>query len=411
MKKKWYALSPLSFAGEGGFWGRDSGILCRALQGLGYESKVLMPPPARKETEPDIQRATMEELTSVEWWRQLGLEGVIVAGWGRHRDTPIVRAIYKSGTCCVLSIDGAGIYFPLLERASVVKSHWQMERWTGDPFLVQCGKAAGHLLRNGAATLIRNSYLKYRHLRFSDLVLCQSPASAEGHKELCTLFGGRSHGIHIEQIGCPVSAFFQWNPSVPKERRIIAIARWDDSRQKRPLLLMKVIEKLALKDREVEVDIFGKPTPALEAWHRSLEPSTQCRVVLHGVQPREVMLPVAIRAQVHFSSASYESGPLVLFEMLRCGVSSVFLDSRALPGPRWVGECGHVDLVPRDTVDAYIETLELALKKWEEGAYCPEQISNYWMERTDPLVLVRKMVDLGLTNQRKRLALKKLKTA
>lgn len=397
---KWYTLSPISFRGTGGFWGRDSGLLCRTLQELGYESKVVMPFPEWEGQHSDVQRATTEELSSPQWWRELGLEGVIVAGWGRHRDTPIVRAIAESGTCCVLSIDGAGSNFPLFDQAAFVQMHWQRERWTGNSLLKRFGSTVWNVARDGAAGLIRNSYLRYRHLRYSDLALCQTPGSTEGHRQLCRLFGGSSHGVRIEHFGCPMPSLFKWDESTPKEKSLIAIGRWDDAKQKRPRLLMKVIEKLFAKDSEVKMEIFGEATPAFKEWHCRLEPSTRSRVTLHGIQPQEVMLSMIRKAQIHFSSSSGEGVPLVLFETLRCGVTSVFLDSLHLPGPRWVAECGHADLVPCDTVDAYVETVERALKKWEEGQYSPEQISSYWIERTNGKRMVQEAINLALANQK-----------
>lgn len=404
--KKWYTLSPVSFRADRGFWGRDAGLYSLTLREMGYESRVIMPLPAHAGEEgPPVLRATFEELCSPDWWRALELDGVIALGWARHVHTPIMRAIRESGVCSVLCIDSNGTHFPLNHQWGTVKTLWRFGLWTGNSRFKRWLMLFREVTRYFVVMLLKRTYLKYRHLCYPDLIVCQTPASEAGHQWLGRFFGGKSHRLNPRHIGCPVSTRYRWDPSVKKEKRVIAIGRWDDLRQKRPHLMMEVFQQATLRDRDLKIDIFGGGETVFEKWYGDLEKNARDRITIHGVQPPEVLLSSALRSQVLFSSSSSESGPYVLFELLCCGATSVFLDSRDLPGAQWVAqESGHIDLVPRDTVEAYVETLESALKKWENGAYRPEEISSYWIPRSHVDVLVRRVIDLALQSRKTELS-------
>ena len=389
---KWYTCAPCHFGIDEAFFRRDSGLLCRGLQALGHESKVVLLGPSEPTDSPDTLRAKLLEMESADWWRALQLDGVIMVAWARHRDTPIVRAIAASGTPLVLHVDGTGIAYPIFDHLETFKTLWREERGTERAWGIRAGcflKAAAVL---AVKLLVRQSYLKYRHLRYPTLSTFQTPGALERTRRLCSFFGGKAHGIRLQLIGCPIPPDCQRIPAVAKEKRIVAIGRWDDLRQKRPYVLMRVCAAVARLHTDLQIDIFGTRTEALARWHAALDADLRERIHLHGVQPGELLAKTVQKAQISFFPSSFEGVPLSLFECLACGVTTVGLDSADLPGTRWAAACGHGELARRDTTEEYVEALDRGLKKWERGEYSPEQISAYWMPKTQCSQILQDMI-------------------
>jgi hypothetical protein len=379
---KWFTFAPCNFGANEGFFWRDTGLLCRGLQQLGHESKVILLGPAFEGDLPGIVRAEKLELESADWWRALELDGVIMMAWGRHRETPMVRAIAASGTPLVLHIDGSGNGFPLFDQIETLKTFWRAERGTGRVWPSRCAGFVTTATTQGVKLLLRHTYLKYRHLRYPTVVTLQTPTSLERHQRLCSFFGGKNHGIRLKLAGCHIPSTFEWNPSVAKEKRIISIGRWEDLKQKRAYVLMPVCAAIARSHPDLEIDIFGTRTEALANWHSGLEPGLQGRIHLHGVQPGPVVFQAAQKAQISFFPSSQESLLLALFETLACGASTVGLDSPDLPGTRWAADSQHADLAECDTTEAFVAALDRGLRKWERGEYSARQISGFWVPRT-----------------------------
>ena len=393
---KWFTCAPERFEGNERFFWRDSGLLCRGLQQLGHESKAILmgpPEPGFDEDSPEILRATRKELESVQWWRSLKLDGVIMMAWARHRDTPIVRAIATSGTPLVLHIDGAGAAFPLFDRVEYLKTLWRGERGTGRGLGCRSLAFLKQAVTNGIKLLVRHSYLKYRHMRYATVVTCQAPSSLERHRRLCALFGGKEHGVNLHLAGCHIPGAFQWDPSIAKEKRIIAIGRWEDLRQKRANVLMAVCAQIARLHPDLHIDIFGTKTEALVNWHSALEANLQQRIHLYGLQPGDILAVAMQKAQISFFPSSHESGPLALLEGLTCGITTVGLDTPDLPVTNWAASCGHGDLAERDTTEAYVAALDRALKKWERGEYSAKEISEFWVPKTEVKAVLKIMLD------------------
>ena len=393
---KWFTCTPERFEANQAFFWRDSGLLCRGLQAMGHESKVIMFRPAYAEDPPDVLRATQKEMESAQWWRSLKLDGILMVAWARHRHTPIVKAIAASGTKLVLQVDGNGSGYPILDQIESLKTFWRAERGTGRSWGIRSAAFLKETVLTGIRRLVRCSYLKYRHMRYATVVTCQTPTSLERHNRLCTLFGGRQHGVNLKLAGMPIPGNFSWDPSIPKEKRIVAMGRWDDLRQKRANVLMEVCAPIARLHPDLHIDIFGAKTKALADWHAALETGLQQRIHLYGYLPKAVPPELVLamkKAQVSFFPSSHESGPLALLEGLTCGVTTVGLDTPDLPVTRWAAACHHGDLAGHDTTEAYVAALEQALGKWERGEYSPKEISEFWVPKTDVQAVIKIMLD------------------
>ena len=392
---KWYTFAPCNFSGNEAFFGRDSGLYYRGLQQLGHESKVILLGPAFEGDLPCILRATLPELESADWWRALQLDGVIMVAWARHRDTLIVRAIAASGTPLVMHVDSHGTAFPFFRQIETLKTFWRAQRGTHRGLALRSIYFLKDISRFSAEMLLFNTYRKYRHLRYANVVALTSPSSLKGHQQLCSLFGGKNHGINLQLTGYPIPEHYQWDPSIPKQKRIVAIGRWEALHQKRPYVLMDVCEQIARRHPDLQMDIFGTKTDALAYWHQALGPEVQDRIHVHGVRPGAVVARALQPAQISFFPSAYEGGPQALFECLACGVTTVGLDSPDLPGAGFAADYHHADLAPCDTTEALVAALDRGLKKWERGEYSAQQISETWVPKTHVTSLIKKILALS----------------
>lgn len=391
---KWFTCAPVRFKGDASFFWRDSGLLCRGLQELGHESRVILPGPGFEGDESDILRADAAQLRSAAWWRDLKLDGLIMVAWGRHRDTPIVKAIAESGTRLVLHLDSIGDHFPLFNQLEGLKMYWRAERDTARNFADRFRRFLVSVTTDGTKNLLRHSYLKYRHLKYASIVTCQTPLSVEGNLRLCRFFGGPRHGVNVRLAGYPISKHCVWDPGVRKEKRVIAIGRWDDLRQKRPKVLMEVCSELTRRMTDVAVDIFGRTTPLMEKWHQELPESQRHRIFLHGSQPGPAVATAMQKAQVSFFPSSYEGGPQALFEALSCGCTTVGLDSIYLPGHKWAADRGHACLAGNDTSCGYLRAIERSLQSSAADTQHATIIAAHWHQWTRVHAVLERMLSL-----------------
>jgi|GEM_PF-673845 len=393
MPGRWYTCAPRRFAGNEGFFIRDSGLICRGLQQLGYESKAIMPGPPMEDDLPDLLRASTEQLSSPEWWRALELDGVIMVAWGMHKHTPIVRAIAEAGIPLALHIDGANVFFPFKHQWDYLKTLWRHESDLDLPKALKVVSCLKRYIVGALVLSIKHSLFKYRHLRYTNLLTCQTPTSVEGHEDLCRAFGGTDHGINITLAGNPVSPCYGWDASVVKQRKVIAVGRWDDFRFKRPKVLAAVAEALLRRNPDVVFDIYGQYTGYLENWHRSLEPSVAARARLHGRQPATVISQSMREAQVFLCPSSSEGAPVAAFEALICSTVPVGIDSPNMPVVRWAAGKNQGEAAERDTPESYVAAVERALCKWQEGQYDPAAIHQYWEQWARMDIFLKRIIE------------------
>lgn len=109
---KWYTCTPVSFKGDHTFFSRDSGAFCKAFQRIGVESRAIMPTPVQENDEPDLIRTEYANLEDPVWWKSLGIDGLILYGWGMGKYLPIARAIHEAGIFLVVYMDSSGLFFP-----------------------------------------------------------------------------------------------------------------------------------------------------------------------------------------------------------------------------------------------------------------------------------------------------------
>lgn len=116
-----FTCTPFAFHANGSFFGRDTGLICKSLQALGAESRVVLPLPHYEDDLEDapLLRVEMRQLRSAAWWRAQRLDGVILYSWGDPRYTGVARAIHHAGIRLVIHYDANSELHEHLKRTGV----------------------------------------------------------------------------------------------------------------------------------------------------------------------------------------------------------------------------------------------------------------------------------------------------
>ena len=370
---KWFTCTPMDFEGGPGFFGRDSGLMCRGLQALGVESRAVMTGVPREDDESDLIRAGMPELESAAWWAGHRLDGVLLYAWGSPRFRRVAGAIHEAGVTLVLNQDSSGWISPL----AGFKPWWREQRVLSGGGTQAFGAA---ILKGLTIGLLRTDPLRAVHLKCGDRIACVSPGAVEAYRRLCRIYGGRALVERVVMLPHPVNPVFHHDGGA-KERRVVAVGRWDARVQKRPGLLMKVMGAMLEEDDVLGLDVVGRKVPEFDDWLRGLPEASRRRVVFHGVLRAEELRAVYRRARVLFCPSAFESFHLASGEALCCGCTVAGGDSASLPALRWFAGAGQGTLAGSDDAGGHRRALAAELAAWDAGMRDPREISTVWTER------------------------------
>ncbi len=351
--KRIFTCTPVAFHGDARFFTRDTGLICMNLRKLGAESMAIMPLPFHEDDiREDIIRVPMEQLKSVDWWRSLNLDGVVLYSWGAPRYTAIARAIKKAGIKLVIHLDTNGDFF--LDAAPRKRS-----------LATRLKEAVTHPLID---------ILRARHLEYADVITCAGPV---GESILQKPFYGSLKGKFFP-FACPVSPSMAYDGR-PKEDKIIAIGRWDDVYQKRPELLMQTLSALYASGCTAATDIYGNITEGMRVWHAALPQDVQAKISLVGLVPNHMLYGVYNSAKVLVCPSLYEGSHNVSAEMLCCGGSVVSAcQPILLRDVVWYTTRNSGTVAKEDTPESLAAAILEELQQWEQGLRSPAAIAAAW---------------------------------
>jgi hypothetical protein len=379
--KKWFTCTPVRFVGDHTFFARDSGLLCKGFQEIGVECESIMPGPAMDvDQTTDLIRTDYRNLEDPEWWQSLGGEGVVFYGWGSGKYVRIVRAIKKAGLKLVTHMDTAGILgifngIPDYSKTlmTVCKGESQSNLWAYPRFAARMAYAS-------TIGLIKNDFRRAQHLKEADFIGAITPIALERIQKVCRIYGGNELAGRVKLIPHPNSSFMRYDARIPKESLVVAIGRWDDSKVKGTELLMESIGMLAGLSPETDVEIYGKTSPDMVAWHQKLPEPARERVKLMGIVRNDVLAMALQRAKVSLCTSLRESYHIASAENLCCGGTVVGPDVPEVPSMKWFTESGCGRLAPR-SAGPFANAVLDELQAWDRGERNPQEISNKWTER------------------------------
>lgn len=357
------------------FFMRDSGLLCRSLEALGIESKVIMP--ARDGCDPsDIIRASFLELRDSEWWRSLGIDGVVFIAWGFRQHTEILRAARAAGVRTCALFDCNGDPFPYADLVAKPRILWRKGKFIQGFPLRLVGTAARVLMC--AARGLGSHYHRSVQIGVPHIAAFQTPKTMERCLSVARLFPWIDSRSKALVLGYAIPDRLGHQVATRRRVNVVAVARWDALRHKRPHMLMKVIERVLALHSSVTFEIFGRLTPAMEQWHSGLEASLRERVSLQGIKPSAMVMDAIGSSQILYCPSVEEGVPLPVIEALCNGCSVAGLGTPAVPGLYWAFSEGHGSAARNDSVDAHAGAVLSELTAWEEGRRVPGEIAEHW---------------------------------
>jgi glycosyltransferase involved in cell wall biosynthesis len=388
---RWFTCTPVEFGGGADFFTRDSGLLCRGFQALGMESRAVMPGARKAEDEAELIRTEYANLESSEWWRSLKLDGVVLYAWGRPRFRKVAAAIRDAGVFLVLNQDNGGLVSPLAGFRDWLKEQWTLsgQGRGGQAWLRFCKLT----VRGLTVGLAFTDPLRAVHLKRGDVIACVSPKAADCYRRLCRIYGGPELAKRVAVVPHAVEPRFRYGGE-PKLRQVACVGRWHDGIQKRPWLLVQVLEALLATDREVAVVIGGRPTAGMERWHQALAADQRARVRLAGQVARDELRASLGTSQVFYSPSAFESFGIAAAEALCCGCSVVAGRSVSMASFEWfVGE--YSGRLAEDTVAGHVAALRDELACWAAGQREPKGISAVWGERLHADRVAARVVEMA----------------
>jgi hypothetical protein len=373
---RWFTCTPVEFGGGPDFFARDSGLMCRGLQSLGCDAKAVMPGTRKPEDEDDLIRTEFANLESAAWWKSHELDGVVLYAWGSPRFRRVAAAIREAGVYLILNQDNGGLISPLAGFRG-----WLQEQWILSGSRYQPGGVFAFIksvLKGVTVGLFVTDPLRAVHLKQGNIIACVSPEAARHYKKLCGIYGGPALASRIAVIPHPVEPVFCYSGSSPKIRQITCVGRWQDDVQKRPALMMTVLQQLLEKDQAAHVRILGNLTPALSTWHERLRPDLKNRIKLRGRVDREELPAILRESMIFYSPSAFESFGIAAGEALCSGCSVVSGRSPSMTSFGWFVSEASGTQADEDDADGHVTALMKELGHWDAGERNAAEISKTW---------------------------------
>lgn len=373
---RWFTCTPVEFGGGPDFFARDSGLMCRGLQSLGCDAKAVMPGTRKPDDEADLIRTEFANLESAAWWKSHGLDGVVLYAWGSPRFRRVATAIREAGVYLVLNQDNGGLISPLAGLRG-----WLHEQWILSGSRYQRSGVFAFIksvLKGVTVGLFVTDPFRAVHLKQGNVIACVSPEAARHYGRLCGIYGGPALAGRIAVIPHPVEPAFCYDGSPPKIRQIACVGRWQDHLQKRPALMMAVLQQLLERDSTVHVRILGNLTPALSTWHEMLHPDLKNRIKLRGRVDRDELSAILQESMIFYSPSAFESFGIAAGEALCSGCSVVSGRSPSMTSFGWFVSEASGTQADEDGVNGHIDALMKELGHWDAGERDAAGISKTW---------------------------------
>ena len=171
-----------------------------------------------------------------------------------------------------------------------------------------------------------------------------------------------------------------------RERRLVAVGRWDDP-QKDAALLAATVRRVLAADPDIGFDLIGPGGEAAFAalWRR------QPRVRYLGPQPPEVVAELLRRSRSLLLSSRWESGPIVANEALSLGCTLV----GPVRVPTFEAYCagGRYGTACRSGSPQALAAAVLdEMRAWDDGRRDPAAIAATWRPRFDPRTVCEQLL-------------------
>lgn len=362
---------------------------------LGIDSISIMPGPAQPDDEDRLLRVPYPQLENQEFWKSLGLNGLILYSWAAPRYLKIAKAVRAAGIPFLVNVDSCGLVSraanPHLWRRNLLP---YLFRKSSTP--LEAARLLSQVVDNfGIYRVARRRLATYE----AATVACGvSPMATEWLQREALHFGKSHLTRKIRYLPHPQMRMFSFTGE-QKENLVLSVARWEkaDWLQKNPAVLLDALDRFLGMKPDWRACIIGSGAGKLVSRlgrHR-LANLKRCEFI-DFMQPDQ-LVPFYRKAKIGVWSSRSEGQIGTGAQALCCGCSVVAGNSGTL-------SCFH-HYVSRESgrlalgmnSDALAEALKLEAQAWAGGERDPERISHIWTEEFhDVKVASRALQFLGL---------------
>ena len=312
-------------------------------------------------------RTEYANLESVEWWKSLQIDALVLYSWGAPRYRRVASAVRKAGIFLHIHMDTSGNFlgpayasmpwYRRLKRRLIVKAHDLFRSW---------------------------------HLRQAD-VLTMGPVVAEKISRM--LFYGKWVREKCFPMPSPVSPSCRYEGEM-KENVILCIGRWEDTFQKRPEMLMATLSHYYAGGGSAYTKIFGNLTDELRTWHAQLPAETAEKVELVGYLKNSLLWQEYKKSRVVLCSSRFEGSHIVSSEALCCGCSVVTAPlQESLCNVIWYTSRESGAVAVEDSAVALADALHQEITHWEAGHRNPVSIAEAWQPHFHADIVLNKIFE------------------
>ena len=368
----------MPFSGDARFFTRDSGLFSRALQSLGIESRPVMPGPAQEGDMAELMRVPYKKLEEPDFWKSLGLDGLILYSWAAPRYLPVAQAVKEAGIPFLVNVDSCG----LVSRPAN-PSRWWIDwvpyLWSRATSFTEAGRFAARIVDN--LGFYRVAQRRLETYQAASVVCGVSPLAVQWLKREACYFGRPDLANKIFYLPHPQLRFFS-HSNVGKEKCVISVARWEreDWAQKNPAVLLKALDIFLRNCPDWKTTVIGTGASKLAARFKASGMHFNDRAVfIDFIKPPE-LVPKLQAASIACWSSRGEGQIGAGAQALCCGCSVVAGNAGTL-------SCFH-HYVSRESgrlalgmsAEALAEALILEAAAWESAQRDPERISRIWCQ-------------------------------
>lgn len=187
----------------------------------------------------------------------------------------------------------------------------------------------------------------------------------------------------------------RYDTTIPKERLVVAVGRWDDEKIKGTNLLMQTARLSTETIDGLHIEIYGTTNETMIHWHSDLPNHLKSRILLKGVVPNTQITEGMQRARISLCTSLREGYHTVSAEAHCCGCSAIGPDVPEIPSMKWFAVEPFGRMAARDVV-SMVKAIEEEMTSWDEGLRDPYEISQFWSKQLHAPEVAKKII--ALTN-------------
>jgi glycosyltransferase involved in cell wall biosynthesis len=375
------------------WFGRDSGLVTEGLRKIGVDSRLVILQSEGMPIDDRFLPATREQFCDLQFWKSLNLDAVVFQGGGDPGIDPVLKAIHSSGSKLLLRLDSDGVVAPQVDTYLYLYNLW----W----YMAYHHRHPAILLA-AAKTLIKWFFPARfgpgrisRRLAQGDFLLIESRIAAARLQRMLKNYGFEETAPKVLHLPIPVPDAWTYDGSIPKENRIISVARWYDAQKDAPKLV-KVLGRV-LKDHPLfQAIIIGDGDAYLKKLISKHAKDVSNRIQVMGRLPHQEIAGYLKKSKIFICSSRAESMNISSAEAACCGCSVVG-PAEIASMHEYTGFNSGTMSWTRRTND-FIDAVSAEISCWEFNKRNPFKISENVRNNLGLEEIANKIVKLSVCN-------------